>query len=285
MNFLLAIIIFSVLFFVWVKPIWINSQIKTDLNVQLIPTQKQALKSWLLEKKQWILLYPIKDSIAEKSWIKKWDVLLKVNNKKIESPEKLIKLIWENAWKEINLNLSDRDSKIIVWKNWKIWSYLSENIIVNKDFEYKYSLIDSIKYWILETYNQTLLTFKWIWILWQKIFNPKTETEREEAVKNMKWPIWIVDMVANSLSAWVIFLLIIAAIISINLWVFNLLPIPALDWGRWLLISINTFLKKIFWEKININYFENIIHLLFFIILIALSLIIWYNDIINIINR
>ncbi len=182
-------------------------------------------------------------------------------------------------------NLSDRDIKIIVWKNWKIGSYLSENIIVNKDFEYKYSLIDSIKYWILETYNQSLLTVKWIWILWQKIFNPKTKNEREEAISNMKWPIWIVDLVANSMSAWIMFLLIIAAIISINLWVFNLLPIPALDWGRWLLISINTFLKKIFWEKININYFENIIHLLFFIILIALSLIIWYNDIINIINR
>jgi hypothetical protein len=44
-------------------------------------------------------------------------------------------------------------------------------------------------------------------------------------------------------------------------------------------------LKKIFWDKINTNYFENIVHLLFFIILIALSLIIWYNDVINIINR
>ncbi len=292
MNFVLAIIIFSILFFVWVKPIWINSQIETDLNVKIIPTYEQALKSWLLEKKQWIILYPVKESIAEKSWIKKWNILLKINNKKIHSPEEVIKLIWENAWKEINFLIKNSLStegfsslKIIVWKDWKIGSYLSANISVNKDFKYKYWIIDSIKYWFIETYNQALLTFKWIWILWQKIFNPKTETEREEAVKNMKGPIWIVDLVANSLSAGIIFLFIISAIISINLGVFNLLPIPALDWWRFLIITINTFLKKIFWDKINTNNFENIVHLIFFIILIALSLIVWYNDIINIINR
>lgn len=289
MNFVLAIIIFSILFFVWVKPIGINSQIETDLDLKIIPNQEQALKSGLLIKNEWILLYPLENSIAEKSGIKKWDILLKINNKEVKNPKELIKLIWENAWKEITFSIKSTESfsslQIKVWKNWKIWSYLSPNIIVNKDFEYKYWFIDSIKYWTLETYNQILLTFKWIWILAQKIFNPKTETEREEAVDNMKWPIWIVDLVANSLSAGFIFLLILSAIISINLWVFNLLPIPALDWWRWLLLSISTLLKKIFWNKINTNYFENILHLLFFIILIGLSLIIWYNDISNIISR
>jgi len=212
MNFLLAWIIFSILFFVWVKPIWINSQIETDLDVKIIPNLEQALKSGLLKK------------------------------------------------------------------DWKKY-------IVNREFEYKYWVIDSMKYWFLETYNQSLLTIKWIGILWQKIFNPKTKTEREEAVSNMKWPIWIVDLVANSLSAGVVFLLILSAIISINLWVFNLLPIPALDWWRWLLISISTFLKKIFWEKVSTQNFENYMHLLFFIILIALSLFIGYNDVVNIIKK
>ena len=294
MNFLLAIIIFSILFFVWVKPIWINSQIKTDLDIKIIPTQDQALKSWLLKKEDWIVLYPIKNSIAEKSWIKKWDILLRVNNKKINSSQKLIKYISENPWKEINFKIN-RNNKIFnliiiplplgKFRWGHIWAYLSENIILNKKFKYKYNFLDSIKYWTLETYNQTLLTFKWIWILWQKIFNPKTEVEREEAIWNLKWPIWIVDLVSHSISSWLIFLLIISAIISINLWVFNLLPIPALDWWRLFLLTINTFIKKFFWNKINTNNFENSIHIIFFIILIALSLFIWYNDVINTVNR
>ncbi|MDQ7008860.1 MAG: site-2 protease family protein [Candidatus Gracilibacteria bacterium] len=297
MNFLLAIIIFSILFFVGVKPIGINSQIETDLNVKIIPTQKQALDSGLLEKKEGILLYPVENSIAEKSGIKKGDLLLKVNNKKIESPEKLIKFIGENAGKELIFEISRKSEqstegfsplqniKIKIGENGKIGAYLSENIQVNKDFKYKYGLLNSVKYGIFETYNQSLLTLKGIGILGQKIFNPKDKEERGEALDNMKGPIGIVDLVANSIKGGLIFLLILSAIISINLGVFNLLPIPALDGGRLLLLSINTFLKKIFGDKINTNYFENILHILFFIILIALSLIIGYNDVINIINR
>lgn len=296
MNFLLAIIIFSILFFIWVKPIWINSQIKTDLNIKIIPTVEQALKSWLLVQNNWIILNPLKNSIAENAWINKWDILLKVNNKKINSPEELMKIVWESAWKEIffninrieeNLNIAITPLPLVdaIWGLWKIWAYLSENIIVNRDFEYKYWLFNSIKYWTLETYNQVLLTFKWIGILFKKIFNPETPIERTEAIQNMKGPIWIVDLVANSLKSWVIFIIIIWAIISINLWVFNLLPIPALDWWRFLLISINSLFSKIFWKKAVNDNFENLIHIFFFIILIWLSLIIWYNDILNIFNK
>jgi len=289
MNFLLAGIIFSILFFVWVKPIWINSQIKTNLDIKIFPTETQALKSGLLQQKKWIILYPLKNSLAEKFWIKKWDILLKINNKKIENPKKLIQFIRKNAWKKIIFLIKSKNKikslQIKVWKNWKIWSYLSPNITINKDFKYKYWIIDSFKNWFLETYNQSLLTFQWIWMLWQKIFNPKNEKERQQAIKDMKWPIWIIDLVAHSFSAWISFILILSAIISINLWVFNLLPIPALDGWRWLLITINTFLKKIFGEKFNIDNFENLLHITFFIILIALSLIIWYNDTSNILNR
>ena len=296
MNFLLAIIIFSVLFFIWVKPIWINYQIETNLDVKIIPTYESALKSWLLEKKEGIILYPVKNSIAEKAGIKEWDILYKMNNKKINSRKKLMILIWNNKWKKVFLDLKRWKKNIFItivpltvstknWEVWRIWIDLSENIKLNKNFEYKFWFLESIKYWTLETYNQTLLTLKWIWIIAKKTFYPETPEERSEVIKNMKWPIWIVDLVANSIGAWIAFIFIIWAIISINLWVFNLLPIPALDWWRFLLISINSFLKNIFWDKINTNNFENILHLLFFIILIALSLIIWYNDVINIINR
>jgi regulator of sigma E protease len=172
-----------------------------------------------------------------------------------------------------------------VSKDWKIWSYLWENISINKNFEYKYSLLDSIKYWFLETYNQSLLTIKWLWILGKKIFSPKIPQERTQALNQMSWPIWIVDFISNSLSNWIIFLLIITAIISINLWVFNLLPIPALDWWRFIFIVINWIILKIFWRKFLNQNIENLIHISFFILLIVLSIFIWYNDLNKIINR
>jgi regulator of sigma E protease len=289
MNFLLASVIFSILFFTWLKPIWVNTQIPTNLELKLIPTYSQAIDSGLLIKEKWVILEPIKWSIAEKSWLKKWDILLKVNNISIKNPKEVINIVSSNKDKEVIFKIKRNNEyktiKLIVWKNWKIWSYLWDNIIINKNFEYKYWLLESIKYWFLETYNQSLLTIKWLWILWKKIFNPQKPEERTQALNQMSWPIWIVDFISNSLENWFIFLLIITAIISINLWVFNLLPIPALDWWRFIFIVINWIILKIFWKKFINQNTENLIHISFFILLIVLSLLIWYNDVNKIISR
>jgi membrane-associated protease RseP (regulator of RpoE activity) len=63
------------------------------------------------------------------------------------------------------------------------------------------------------------------------------------------------------------------------------LPIPALDGGRFIFITINWLIKKIFWRSAINAQLENIIHFWFFILLIALSILIAYNDIIKIINN
>ena len=307
-NFLLASIIFSILFFVWVKPIWINTQIETDLNLRIIPTYEQAIKSWILIKKEWVVLYPTPSSIAEKSWIIEWDILIKLKSPHhptgtspqweeeiISSPEQLKDIIWNNSWKEIIFTIK-RNNEIIKIPvipsplggglgRGQIWSYLSENIELNQNFKYKFWFLDSVKYWFSETYNHSLLTLKWLGILVKKVFNPKTPEERSEAIDQVSGPIWIVDFITNALSWWFVFLIILWAILSVSLWVFNLLPIPALDWWRFIFIVINWIIQKIFWKKMINEYIESIIHVLFFIFLIALSLLIAYNDVVKIIDK
>ncbi len=286
MNFWLAWIIFSVLFIIWIKPIWINTKIETELNVKLIPTYEQAIESGLLKKELWIILYPVEWSIAEEAWLKEWDILYKINWVDINTQENLIKVIQKNAWKEMIFSINkEKEIKMIPSEEWKIWSYLSENIKLNKDFKYEYWILNWVKNWFLETYNQSLLTLKWLSMLAWNIFNPETPEEREEAIQQVSWPIWIVDFISSSISEWIIFILIIWAIISINLAIFNLLPIPALDWWRFIFIIINWITNKLFWKKTINENIEWLIHILFFIFLIALSLIIAYNDVSKIINN
>ncbi len=303
MNFILASLIFSILFIIWIKPIWINTIIPTNLESKIIPTYNWAIKEEILLEKKWLILNPLKNSIAEKWWIIKWDILLKVNELEIQTPEELINMFGDNKWKIVELdikenlsnNLNSKENNRKNWKlkkislkldeNWKAGMYIWKNIEVNENFEYKYNVLDSVKYWFYETYIQSTLTLKWIWILARKIFNPKNQKERDEAIDSISWPIWIVDLVSSSMSNWIIFLSIITAVISINLAIFNMLPIPALDWWRFLLLTINTFLKKVSRWKIKTEKFENIIHFVFFIFLILLTLLISYNDIEKIINR
>lgn len=302
MNFLLASIIFWILFFTWIKPIWINTKIETDLNLRLIPTYEQAMESWLLLKDKWVYLSPIEWSIAEIAWIKEWDILISIDWVEVDNPNDVINIFSNNIWKKLELKiittqilstenepekteLKNKTIRINIPKEWKIWSYISENIVLNTEFKYKFSVIKSIWYWISETYNQALLTFKWLWILVKKIVNPETPEERTQAISEVRWPVWIVDFISNSLKAGFVFLLVVWAIISINLWVFNLLPIPALDGWRFIFITINWIIKKIFGRKAISEKTEWIIHVWFFIFLIALSLLIAYNDISTIFFR
>jgi len=190
MNFLLASIIFSILFFAWIKPIWINTKIETNLDIKLIPTYTQAIESWLLTTNSWIILYPVKWSIAEQSWLKEWDILYEINWKIIKDLNQVIDIIGNNIWKEIELNINQKLININIPDEGKIWTYLNENVTLNQDFEYSYSLINSFKYWFLETYNQSLLTLKWLKLLISNIFVPETPEQREEAIQQVSWPIW-----------------------------------------------------------------------------------------------
>ena len=301
MNFLLAIFIFSILFFVWIKPIWINTRIETDLELRLIPNYEQSIESWLLIKNKWLLLNPIENSLSYKAWIINWDILKKINSIELNNYEKLKQVLKENKTKTINMEIEPfcptclkssqcepcSKSKIVeinLWEDWKIWAYISPNIQINEDFKYQYGLLESIKYWTIETYNQSLLTFKALGILVKKVFNPEKPSDRQDVMDSIAWPIWIVNFISNSLQAWIIFLIIIWAIISINLWVFNLLPIPALDWWRFIFILINGVILRIFWKRAISQNLETMIHVWFLIFLIALSIFIWYNDLNKILN-
>ena len=67
------------------------------------------------------------------------------------------------------------------------------------------------------------------------------------------------------------------SLISISLGVTNLLPIPALDGGKLLILLIEAIRRKPLAEKTEIN-----IQLLGFSILIVLSIFVTYNDIVRI---
>ena len=73
--------------------------------------------------------------------------------------------------------------------------------------------------------------------------------------------------------------LYIIALITINLGVFNLLPIPALDGGRLFFLLIEMILRK----KIPPKY-EGYIHTAGFLLLILLMVFVTFNDIVRLIK-
>ena len=95
-------------------------------------------------------------------------------------------------------------------------------------------------------------------------------------VDQMMGPVGISQVVAqtNGIREFIYIL----ALISLSLGVTNLLPIPALDGGKILILIIEAIRRKPLKQETEIN-----IQLLGFSILIVLSLFIAYNDILRII--
>lgn len=297
MNFVLAGIIFSVLFFIWVKPVWVNSVIPTDTSSKIIPTFEQALEEKIILKNPWIVLFPLGWSIAQTAGIQNGDILISLNGFKYSDISALQKYISERKNWEVHLYVTRKvceenwvcrdvydDIYLTTSPEWKIWSYLSPNYVINKDFIYKYSLFESIKYGSLETYYQARLTLSWLALLGKNIISPDAPEDRQEALDQVAWPIGIVSIITQSLAGWMVIIILLWAIISVNLWVFNLLPIPALDGWRLLLLWIRTSIDKVLWKKALSIQVENMAHILFFALLILLSIFIAYNDIIKIFN-
>ena len=89
-------------------------------------------------------------------------------------------------------------------------------------------------------------------------------------------PIGIVHYVGEAAKASIFSLLYLAAIISINLAIFNILPFPALDGGRILFALIELIKgKPVDPEK------EGFVHFLGFVILIVLMVLVLYKDIVK----
>jgi regulator of sigma E protease len=103
---------------------------------------------------------------------------------------------------------------------------------------------------------------------------PTTPEEREDAKNMLSWPIGVwhtfVSLVENKASLQII--CIIIALLSINLWVINLLPFPALDGGRFLTTTFYSFLGLFGKGKILFLKIEKYFHAIGFILLLILMI-------------
>ena len=95
-------------------------------------------------------------------------------------------------------------------------------------------------------------------------------------INQLSGPVGVASAVGEASSMGLSSFLMLAAFITINLGVFNLLPIPALDGGRLLFLLIEAVRGK----PINPKY-EGYVHALGFVLLFGLVIIVTFNDIVR----
>ena len=101
-----------------------------------------------------------------------------------------------------------------------------------------------------------------------------------EALENTAGAIYIVDTMAEGIKQGFDRLLYLVLIISLNLGLMNLLPLPALDGGRLVFILIEMIIGR----PVNRKY-EGYVHAIGLLLLFALMLVIGWRDILRILGR
>ena len=203
-----------------------------------------------------------KGSCSEKQGIQANDVITKVNNEEINGdPNKLVEAIQQEGIDTIRLTIERGNAEInIEFTPDYVSSYylgvntkMAPNTFLNRCF-----------YGLMETKDFTFSI----------VDNVKQLFTGNVGIDQMTGPIGIGEMVSKT-NGFKEFIYLMA-LISISLGVTNLLPIPALDGGKILILIIEAIRRKPMKPENEIN-----IQLLGFSILIALSIYVSYNDILR----
>lgn len=204
-----------------------------------------------------------KESPSQKSGLKANDVFLKINDEEINGDSnKVLEKIQEKGLGTLLVTVKRGNEEITVELQPEYISSYYLGITLKKAPD---TFINRIIYGGMETKD----------FAFSIIDNLKKTFSGKVCVDQMMGPVGISEMVAKTDGVYEFIYLL--ALISLSLGVTNLLPIPALDGGKILILLIEAIRRKPLSEKLEIN-----LQLIGFSILIALSLYITYNDVLRI---
>ena len=118
--------------------------------------------------------------------------------------------------------------------------------------------------------------FRWTWSLVKLVWHSLGDIiSGEFGISQLSGPIGVTDTISDAVATTNYKgILLILAVVTVNLGVFNLLPLPALDGGRIFFMIIELFRGKPINQKV-----ESIIHATGMALLFLLMIIVAYNDI------
>jgi regulator of sigma E protease len=100
----------------------------------------------------------------------------------------------------------------------------------------------------------------------------------QASISDLSGPVGIANITYEAASSGLVDLINILVLLTINLAIFNLLPVPALDGGRILFMILEGIFRR---PVVNVKV-ENIIHIAGFMLLILLAFIVTYHDVMRI---
>lgn len=207
------------------------------------------------------------NSAAQSAGLKRNDKILAINGKNINSFDQLSQTTTLNKGKEMTIKYQ-RNSEI---KTTKLKpKMLNGKYMIGIKPKMEKSYIKAPIKAIESTYNTSKAMLEFLWKL-------ITGQMSKSIVNNLAGPVGVVGMFSKAASDGIIYFMYLTAIISLNIGIFNLLPIPALDGWRILILLIEAIRGG---KKLPAK-IEGAINGGGLIVLLALMIFITYKDILR----
>lgn len=209
-------------------------------------------------------------SPAESVGLQAGDRILQINDTKLSSWSEMVKIINANPGVPLNLQVdkAGQIQTIKVTPEADPQSQVGLIGVTPRDVIWKkIGLLAGIREGLARTWEITSLTL----IGLVEMIRGKVSAE------GVAGPVGIIQLIGESARFGIIYLINLTALISINLGLLNLLPIPALDGSRLLFMLVEAVRGK----PVNPSK-ENFVHLIGFVLLMALMVLVTYKDLVRI---
>ncbi|MBF0318382.1 MAG: RIP metalloprotease RseP [Nitrospirae bacterium] len=221
-----------------------------------------------------------KDSPALRAGLKKGDMITQIGDTKIQYWEEMTEIIHESPGKSLSITIKGSDgirTLAITPENKTTKNIFGEEVHMGligispsgDSNKVSYGIFDSIVMGFKKTWEIIVLLLVSLVKLFQRIIPANT----------IGGPIMIFQMAAKQSSGGLMSFVMFMAVISINLGVFNLFPIPILDGGHMVYLAIESIRKKPLSEQAVA--ISQKIGLALLLMLMAFAM---YNDVIRIIT-
>ncbi|MHC0552653.1 RIP metalloprotease RseP [Salinicoccus sp. CNSTN-B1] len=245
MNFVLAFALFTVLFYINGKPV------------------EEAVVGFVAE-----------DTPAEEAGLKSGDHLKTINGQEVDSWEHMSTIIQQEGETELDITVvNDGESRTvemtpIVEKTELPDGETNERLVIGIGAEMERGVISPILWGAEQTYEMGTLIFTLVVQMFISIADGTFSFDM------LNGPVGIYKVTEDVAAQGLMTLMRFTAILSVNLGIMNLLPIPALDGGRILFVLYEGIFKKPLNRRVELNI--QLIGVLF--LLIVMVLVTW-NDI------
>lgn len=204
-------------------------------------------------------------SPAEKAGIQSGDTIVAVNGEKIDKWDEVIESLGYTKEKTAQVTV-DRDGDQVELTTELEYNKEQKRNMIGISPVMEHNFFAAIGGGIRNTWNMTVLMYD----ILRQLFTG------DVSVKELSGPVGIVYAVNETAKSGVVYVIYLAALLSLNLAIINMLPLPALDGGRLLFLLI----RKITGKRVT-DEMEGKIHFIGIMLLLLLMVYVTFNDVIK----